>query len=60
MYSLVQLFAFGLAVSTAANGFQVSTAGNVGLTRSVAVSMTFEILSFLPSTNQVIICRDKP
>ncbi|KAL2274954.1 hypothetical protein FJTKL_02621 [Diaporthe vaccinii] len=36
MYSLVQLFTFGLAVSTAASGFQVSAAGNVGLSRRVA------------------------
>lgn len=37
MYKLVQLFALGLAASTAANGLQIPAAGNVGLTRRVAV-----------------------
>ncbi|KAK2599450.1 hypothetical protein N8I77_011204 [Diaporthe amygdali] len=36
MYKLVQLFALGLAASTAASGLQVSTASNAGLARRVA------------------------
>ncbi|KAH8776527.1 hypothetical protein F5883DRAFT_544924 [Diaporthe sp. PMI_573] len=36
MFSLVQLFALGLAALTTGSGLQASTAGNVGLSRHVA------------------------
>lgn len=37
MFSLVQIFTLGLAALTTGSGFQASTAGNVGLSRQVAV-----------------------
>lgn len=37
MYSLVQLFALGLAALTTGSGLQASTTGNAGLSRYVAV-----------------------
>lgn len=46
MYSLVQLFAFGLAALTAGSGFQVSTTGNAGLSRYVAVRTACAALFF--------------
>ncbi|KAG8169769.1 hypothetical protein KVR01_000514 [Diaporthe batatas] len=60
MFSLVQLFTFGLAALTARNGFQVSTTSNVGVSRVAGSAlMAFAIPALaMPLENTQLVARN--